>query len=672
VSCEYAQEATLDNQGRTRGGNGNLDSGIYGTGVSVQTMKMMGRDAEYNIPTVLRDNGYYTGLVGKWHMMPNDDMGHPSFGCADLESQPNEDKYNQCKDLLKDVGFNSIGGWYYGNIKNNQYFSHNPEWMVKESADFIETAIGQDKPFFLYFASTLTHTPFVAGNNGALAKFDPVDTPAGKLAGAAKDPKGKTSMLERDEVLAQATNISTTLGLDLEMAAKIYWADMQFGALIDVMKRFAVYDNTYVVFQSDHGQVAKGLMYEQGSRILNFQRYPKIWPKEQGPMILPDDFVTSNVDLAAAIFQVTEATVPAEYQLDGEPFVTDVTEAINDPDFDQVRDGHSSCRFKFMDAQNSYSMISGEYQYFYRASSSVDTMNDVDHLYADVNDEEQLYDLREDPSEQNNLFELHEEMDKPSRQEVIAEFQTIMREYIDIHCIATDGAQCLKPDPIYGLSNQGYFDIECEGSGDNSVGCPVHDNEVCEAGKCVERMDGLLIPTKRPSFAPTQRPTTEPTEGPSTSEPSFAPTQRPTPPPTKATPPPTTRPAPSPPAQSPPAHSPPAASPPAASPPAASPPAKSTRGRTSSRGGRTGGSTGGATRGGGGRGGRGRGSAMLFDGALSMDSDSALSLKDATVKVSTLAALFVVALAVWLLKWCMASKKQRERTTYPEAFDMGY
>merc|ERR1719229_2128048 len=379
-------------------------------------------------------------------------------------------------------------------------------------------------------------------------------------------------------------------------------------------------------------------------------------------MILPDDFVTSNVDLAAAIFQVTESIVPDEYQLDGEPFVTDVTMALKDPDFDQVRDGHSSCRFKFMDAQNSYSMISGEYQYFYRASLSVDTMNDVDHL-------------REDPSEQNNLFELQAEMAKPSRQEVIAEFQTIMREYIDIHCIATDGAQCLKPELKFGLMNQGYFDIECEGSGDNSVGCPVHDNEVCEAGRCVERMDGLLIPTKRPTFAPTQRPTSELTEGP-TSSPTKSPTDPtppPTPPPTRATPPPTTRPAPSPPAQSPPAHSPPAASPPAQNPPAPSPPAPSppsrnSRSRTSSRGGRSGGST----RGGGGRGGRGRGSAMLFDGALSMDSESALSLKDATVKVSTLAALFVVALAVWLLKWCMTSKKQREETTYPEAYDMGY
>merc|ERR550525_435043 len=471
-------------------------------------------------------------------------------------------------------------------------------------------------------------------------------------------------MLERDEVLANATKMASDMNLDLELMAKIYWGDMQFGALIDVMKRFAVYDNTYVIFQSDHGQIAKGLMYEQGSRIINFQRYPKIWPKEDGPHILPPDFVTSNVDLAAAIFQVTEAVLPDGYQLDGEPFVTDVTQKLKNSDFDQVRDGHSSCRFKFMDAQNSYSMISGDYQYFYRASDAVDTMNNVDRLYPDVHDEEQIYDLREDPSEQNNLFAERAEMEKESRQVVIAEFQTIMREYIDIHCIAKDGAQCLKPALKFGMQNAGYFDIECEGTGDESVGCPLHDNEVCSAGKCVERMDGLFIPTERPTRSPTKEPSLSPSK-----EPTDIPTRMPTDP----TPPPTPRPV-QPPtprrveaAPAPPVHvpAPPAPAParPVPSPPAPSPPPSRQIRTSRTRPSRPStGSTGSSTRGSSRGGGRGRGSAsaMLFDGALSMDSDSALSLKDATVKVSTLVGFFAVILSLWLLKWCMTGKKTGE------------
>ena len=86
-------------------------------------------------------------------------MGHPDYDCQALELFPDEDKYAECKDLLKDVGFDYIEGFYYGNIKSNSYFSHNPEWMVNEAANFVGEAVARDEPFFMYFASTLTHSP---------------------------------------------------------------------------------------------------------------------------------------------------------------------------------------------------------------------------------------------------------------------------------------------------------------------------------------------------------------------------------------------------------------------------------------------------------------------------------------------------------------------------------
>merc|ERR1719300_905414 len=460
VSCEFAIEDTL----ATRG----LSTGIYGTSVTVHTEKMQGYDATNNIMTVLKDNGYFTGMVGKWHMMPDDDMGH-NLDCEALELFPNEDLYEECKETLKEVGFDYIGAFYYGNVKSNQYFSHNPEWIVDEAQKFVDEARSRDDPFFLYFASTLVHSPDVGP---ALTKFGCEDTPMGKLAGAYENPEDKTTMWSRSEVWDYANEQADELGLDVLRFATTFWCDMQFGALIDALKMKGVYDDTLVILQNDHGQVAKGLLYEQGTRIINFQRYPPLFGKDR-MQTLPDDFVTSNVDLAATIFQLAGVDTPNGYQMDGVSYLDDVVASLNDPDFDQVADGEGSCEYKYLDIKNSHSMVSGQYQYIFRATDSVDTMYDVDKLYPNTYDLEQLYDLNKDPDQKDNIFNDAARM--MANKEVIAKFETLMRFYIDSHCIATNGAQCVKPDLRYGASS-GLYDIPTEDPAANDHGDDHHDD----------------------------------------------------------------------------------------------------------------------------------------------------------------------------------------------------
>ena len=190
-------------------------------------------------------------MVGKWHLLTTDDDGS-NLGCKELEHAQNKQLYDNCKALLYNQGFDFVEAWYYEKIDNNNLFSHNPEWMVQQSQVFIDEAIEQDKPFFLYFASTLVHAPYV---EDALQEFTCIQTPAGDLTGY-QTPEDHTTMWPRLEVWAQAEAQGFT-GQDSNIQERAYatylWTDQMFGALTDYLKLSGQYDNTYIILTNDHG-----------------------------------------------------------------------------------------------------------------------------------------------------------------------------------------------------------------------------------------------------------------------------------------------------------------------------------------------------------------------------------------------------------------------------------
>ena len=101
--------------------------------------------------------------------------------------------------------------------------------------------------------------------------------------------------------------------------------------MVDYIKVNDLYDDTIIILQCDYGIGARGVMSEQSSRILNFLRYPPYFG-DNGPMLMPDDFVVSNVDVAATIFEVTSVDPPGDYVLDGVSWIRDVMFQVNGVD----------------------------------------------------------------------------------------------------------------------------------------------------------------------------------------------------------------------------------------------------------------------------------------------------------------------------------------------------
>jgi len=416
-------------------------SGAEGPWVSVNSEKMTPYDAKNSIPYVLKNNpitSYHTGMVGKWHMM--DDDSSKTVGCGLLDSEPDADLYEVCTEIVKsEMDFDFVDAWFHGNINKNNFFSHNPEWMVERSQAFIEEARVLGKPFFLYFAATLVHTPEVMQ---ALQKYDCADTPKGTLSGY-ETPNERTTMWPRTELLQWVDDLNVDSS---ETYAKIMWTDQMLEALTDYLKINEIYDDTFIAITNDHGMDAKGLLYQKGTRIFNFVRYPALFGKD-GPNVLPPDFVVSNVDFAPTIFDLAGVTPPDDYVLDGKSYLADVSNAIHHPgEFEQT-----SCDYKIVDMFNSHAIMSGDYQYIWRATDQVDEwargfdMRPED-VYPNIFDMEQLYDLGADPSQQINI--LNDAQRTQEHASAIAKMQQLMRQYIQRICTLEED-ECLMPELLF-------------------------------------------------------------------------------------------------------------------------------------------------------------------------------------------------------------------------------
>ena len=187
------------------------------------------------------------------------------------------------------------------------------------------------------------------------------------------------------------------------------------------------------------------MLYEQGSRIINAVRYGRVWGTDR--LVLSDDFVVSNVDLAATIFDLVEADVPTKYVMDGTSWLDEVQSAING---DDTTPEDPCCEMRYIDVKQSRSIVTAAYQYIFRANDEVETAGGVNDLYANTYDQQQLYDLNADPDEQINLiadYESYRDQDADgSLSRTITEFQSLMRDYIDETCpLGPEDAECVKP-----------------------------------------------------------------------------------------------------------------------------------------------------------------------------------------------------------------------------------
>lgn len=257
------------------------------TRVTVPACKIEEGDKVDNLPTALKNRGYATAIAGKYHLMASEGQGEWDQPYSDVQAH------------AQSVGFTHVDSVYAGNFASTEPFSHNMEWLVDGALKAVEDAKQQDKPLFLYFAPTISHTPSVVD---ALIAGSPQDTPAGRLPSPLSSPlPSRESVLSRARVAVAAMEAQgiAVSDRDVDGVAAAVWCDDALGALINSVDM----ENTMVVVTMDHGVLGKGSLDEGGLRIMQFARFP--------PLITAgttDDRVVSNVDLAPSLLFLADSS----------------------------------------------------------------------------------------------------------------------------------------------------------------------------------------------------------------------------------------------------------------------------------------------------------------------------------------------------------------------------
>lgn len=271
--CSPARAALLTGVNPHRAGYGsvaNSDPGFPG-------LRLELADDVLTLPEILRESGYATFAVGKWHLVRDADMSPGrSRGSWPLQR-----------------GFDS----YYGSLEGlnsffypNQLIADNSVVDVDEypedyyvTDDLTDRAISQvkalrahdaDKPFFLYFAHIAMHGPHqvkaddLARHRGKYTEgWDEVRRRrfARQVADGLFDPG--TAIAERNTEPGYDAPAWVTLGEEEKRryqryqevyAALVDSVDQSVGRLLDLLEKLGELEETIMVFTSDNGGTAEG------------------------------------------------------------------------------------------------------------------------------------------------------------------------------------------------------------------------------------------------------------------------------------------------------------------------------------------------------------------------------------------------------------------------------
>ncbi len=341
---------------------------------------------EVLLSKMLQNNGYYTGLVGKWHLGVTPDY-HPNVrgfddfygflgGGHSYFPKVYQAKYNAAKargtkkifDYLLPLEHNGE------QVQETEYLT---DGLSREACRFIKEASQKEDPFFLFLAYNAPHSPLEA----------------------------------KEEDKAQFLNITDENRRTI--AGMIFAVDRGVGRIVDTLEKTKKADNTLIVFLSDNGgkveygsnnhplRGSKGDTLEGGYRVPFFFHWPAGFSQAR-----KYPHPVSSLDFYPTFAALAGGEIPADKKLAGKNLLPFLESGKN------ARPGEMiyTLRHRMSKGDRSHHQVGGR--------------RDQWKSYYDL-DGWKLYNVQIDPGEKNNLAEKHPK--------ILQQLVTEMSEWAQTH-----------------------------------------------------------------------------------------------------------------------------------------------------------------------------------------------------------------------------------------------
>lgn len=244
-------------------------------------------------PAILHENGYETGILGKW--------GIGTDGTA----------------AVFDV-FNAWAtqGVYFMDTDSGKI--HETEWLARQTRTFLETR-NAEKPFCLTVCFKSPHHPYQPDKRDENLFGDLIipkrksDTP---LNYQAMNPAIMEKSLNRWCYFDERKDETTKNNFEKNFLRCVVSLDRSVGKILDALRELKLDENTVIIYISDngylwgeHGLGGKWLLYEESVRVPIIFRIPDLPSGRKG---LRFNELALNIDVAPTILNIAGIPVPSE------------------------------------------------------------------------------------------------------------------------------------------------------------------------------------------------------------------------------------------------------------------------------------------------------------------------------------------------------------------------